>query len=76
MSKASELSHSAYLDPAQVHRGQKILLQKKDIVATQSFPKGTFITDLLQTNISNLGIKHRDAAHPQPPHSHPQYTDI
>ena len=49
---------------------------KKDIKATQSFPKQTLITDILPTHISNLGIKQTEMLHTQNRHTVIEYTDI
>ena len=49
---------------------------KKDIKATQSYPKETLITDILQTDILNLGIKHTEMLHTHNRHTVIEYTDI
>ena len=71
----TELSHS---HTEIQHRGieDKRSHQKKDIKATQSFPKQTLITDILPTHISNLGIKHKEMPHTENRHTVIEYTDI
>ena len=49
---------------------------KKDIKATQSFPKQTLITDILETDISNLGIKDTEMLHTHNRHTVIKSSDI
>ena len=71
----TELSHSAYGDPSQSIEDKRSHY-KNDIKATHSFHKQTLITDILQTDIWNLGIKHTEMLHTNNRHTVIEYTDI